>query len=119
MIDADHLISGTPGNVCSFSNGIGSCAAGVCTYSSCNSGWSLGSNKCTAIDVTSDVRPFVREAHHLRFSMLTLEFTQANNCGTLDKKCPTSYAFGGAGYCGASVCMSNCITGYVSVDANS
>lgn len=71
--DTDFLISGTPGNICSFSNGLGSCAAGLCAYSSCNSGWSLGSNTCTAINLATDVHFRILT---LGWSMLTHSFSR-------------------------------------------
>ncbi|GAA6038883.1 hypothetical protein JCM8097_000551 [Rhodosporidiobolus ruineniae] len=79
---------GAIGKVCTFANGAGKCLAGVCTYSSCNSGFYNLNNQCTALNLQSDV----------------------NNCGSVGNVC--SYANGVAA-CQSGQCkLGSCNAGY-------
>lgn len=53
--DLTFIPSGSVGNKCAFTNGLGSCSAGACKYSSCTSPYVLANNVCTKVDLTSDV----------------------------------------------------------------
>ncbi|GAA5821272.1 hypothetical protein JCM11251_004545 [Rhodosporidiobolus azoricus] len=79
---------GAVGKVCSFPNGSGRCAAGVCTYSSCNAGFYNLNNQCTALNLQSDM----------------------NNCGAVGKVCSTP---NGVATCQQGQCrLASCNAGY-------
>ncbi|GAA5855515.1 hypothetical protein JCM8547_007866 [Rhodosporidiobolus lusitaniae] len=79
---------GAVGKVCTFANGSGKCANGVCTYSSCNSGFYNINNQCTALNLQSDV----------------------NNCGSVGNVC--SYD-NGVALCSYGQCqLATCNAGY-------
>ncbi|BGP14589.1 hypothetical protein JCM10213_001937 [Rhodosporidiobolus nylandii] len=82
--DVDNC--GAIGRVCSFANGSGKCAAGVCTYSSCNSGFYNVNNQCTALNLQTDTQ----------------------NCGSVGNVCsiPNAVATCSAGQCKLAQCNS-------------
>ncbi|GAA5831393.1 hypothetical protein JCM3770_003831, partial [Rhodotorula araucariae] len=79
---------GAVGNKCSFTNGAGTCSSGVCTYTSCNSGFYNVDGGCTALNLQTDV----------------------NNCGSVGKAC--SYANGVAQCISGSCSLASCNSGY-------
>ncbi|GAA6002236.1 hypothetical protein JCM10207_003140 [Rhodosporidiobolus poonsookiae] len=85
---SDSNNCGAIGKVCTFANGSGSCKAGVCTYSSCNSGFYNINNQCTALNLQSDI----------------------NNCGSVGNVC--SFA-NGIATCQLGQCkLGSCNAGY-------
>jgi len=83
-------------NPCVFSNGAGTCSSGVCTVTSCNTGYAdcdmVGSNGCES-------RPA----------------TDANNCGACGTKCTYANATGSctSGTCG----LGTCLTGFANCNS--
>ncbi|GAA5824768.1 hypothetical protein JCM3770_007149, partial [Rhodotorula araucariae] len=87
-VTSDVNNCGTVGNKCSFTNGAGTCSAGQCTYTSCNSGFYQVNGQCTALNLGTDV----------------------NNCGSVGKVCT---AVNGVAQCTAGSCsIASCNVGY-------
>ncbi|GAA6033404.1 hypothetical protein JCM8097_006734 [Rhodosporidiobolus ruineniae] len=92
-VSSDTGNCGKCGQTCSVDNATGSkCVSGQCYATGCQSGYSLASGVCTkTIDTTSDV----------------------NNCGAVNRKCPSSYSNGSGSICSNSVCQpKSCNSGF-------
>ncbi|KAI5476359.1 tenascin XB [Pseudohyphozyma bogoriensis] len=139
----DSKNCGTVGNVCptSYANGgSGYCNNGVCTASSCNSGYAFStaangcistvadSNNCGAVGrvctvangkaqcIASQCVPASCNANYKidGSSCTAINYnTDSSNCGSAGNVCPSSYANGfGSGYCSGGQCTSSCSSGY-------
>ncbi|BGO97110.1 Proteophosphoglycan 5 [Rhodotorula toruloides ATCC 204091] len=130
---------GAVGNVCAFQNGQGTCSAGQCTYSSCNSGFYLVGGKCTSLNLQSDVSncgsvgkacsfpngqgtcsngqcvyTSCSTGYALSSGKCTTvnTLTDINNCGKIGNVCPSSYSNGGSASCVNGQCTTTCAAGF-------
>ncbi|GJN87411.1 hypothetical protein Rhopal_000360-T1 [Rhodotorula paludigena] len=131
---------GAIGRKCSFTNGVGTCTLGQCTYTSCNLGYYPINGQCTSLNLNSDINncgavgrvcpSSLGTAQCLSgtcrysacaagYSLLNGQCTQVNtqsdpnNCGRIGNVCPSSYSNGGAASCIAGACTTTCNSGYV------